>query len=255
MIETLTILEKITTIDNPKIRVIVLKNNSVALKKENTYNIQIMGKSMLQWVQNTVRKYPSKSVDYSNQDIIEFVKPLLEDEDYTLILYSDTPLLKESTIDKIIEYATIKNSAIIQLPRGYVLNTQLIKNNSFEYSSKPQFFEGEDFLIVNNFTNLQIAQKIIKNRIITNFIKNGVNILDENVYIEANVKIGKDTIIYPNTVLLGESIIGEKCIIYPSVTIIDSIIKDNVQIYANTIVKQKILANSIIPPYNNNYTK
>ena len=28
MIETLTILEKITTIDNPKIRVIILKNNS-----------------------------------------------------------------------------------------------------------------------------------------------------------------------------------------------------------------------------------
>lgn len=255
MIETLTILEKITTIDNPKIRVIILKNNSVALKKENTYNIQIMGKSMLQWVQDTVRKYPSKSVEYSNQDIIEFVKPLLEDEDYTLILYSDTPLLKESTIDKIIEYATIKNSAIIQLPRGYVLNTQLIKNNSFEYSSKPHFFEGEDFLIVNNFTNLQVAQKIIKNRIITNFIKNGVNILDENVYIEANVKIGKDTIIYSNTVLLGESIIGEKCIIYPSVTIIDSEVEDNVQIYANTIVKQKISANSIIPPYNNNYTK
>lgn len=255
MIETLTILEKITTIDNPKIRVIILKNNSVALKKENTYNIQIMGKSMLQWVQDAVKKYPSKSVDYSNQDIIEFVKPLLEDEDYTLILYSDTPLLKESIIDKIIEYATIKNSAIIQLPRGYVLNTQLIKNNSFEYSSKPQFFEGEDFLIVNNFTNLQVAQKIIKNRIITNFIKNGVNILDGNVYIEANVKIGKDTIIYSNTVLLGKSIIGEKCIIYPSVTIIDSEVEDNVQIYANTIVKQKISANSIISPYNNNYTK
>lgn len=255
MIETLTILEKITMIDNPKISVIILKNNSIVLKKDKSYDIQIMGRSMLQWVQSAVKKYPNIAVEYFGEEVVEFVKPLLKDEDYTLVLYSDTPLLKESTVDKIIEYATIKNSTIVQLPRGYVLNTKLIKNNNVDYSSKPQFFEGDDFLIVNNFTNLQLAQRIIKSRIIASFIKNGVSILDESVYIDADVKIGKGTTLYPNTTIIGKTQIGENCIIYPFVSIIDSAIEDNVKIYANTIINQKILPNSVLFPYTNFDTK
>ena len=43
---------------------------------------------------------------------------------------------------------------------------------------------------------------------------NGVTIINpENTYIEANVQIGKDTIIEPGVMLRGNTEIGDECII------------------------------------------
>jgi bifunctional UDP-N-acetylglucosamine pyrophosphorylase/glucosamine-1-phosphate N-acetyltransferase len=48
--------------------------------------------------------------------------------------------------------------------------------------------------------------------------KEGVTIImPDTVFIEPQVKIGKDTIIYPNTVLMGNTLIGSDCVIEPFV--------------------------------------
>lgn len=251
MIETLTILEKITAIKNPKIKVIILKTKSVALKQERPWQIKLMGQSMLDWIQNAVKKYNSVAVDYDGQEIVQFVKPLVKDEDFVVVLYSDTPLLRQSTIEQLIEYASVKNAGYVQLPRGYIISNRLIQNGSVEYSSRPQFFEDEDFLIVNNFTNLMQAQKLLKNRINADLIKNGVTILDDNVYIDVTAKIEPGAIIYPNVVIIGDSYIGKESVIYPFVNIIDTKIGKNVKIYANVLFMQNIKDDSIILPYTN----
>jgi bifunctional UDP-N-acetylglucosamine pyrophosphorylase/glucosamine-1-phosphate N-acetyltransferase len=59
----------------------------------------------------------------------------------------------------------------------------------------------------------------------------GVSLVDpETVYIEANVKIGPDTVILPNTYLQGESILGNNCQIGPDTKISNSRIGNSCEI-------------------------
>ena len=52
----------------------------------------------------------------------------------------------------------------------------------------------------------------------------------DGVIIEENVKIGKGTIIMPNTVIMGETEIGESCVIGPNSYISNTIIGDNTKL-------------------------
>ena len=54
----------------------------------------------------------------------------------------------------------------------------------------------------------------MRNRINYRHMENGVTIINpENTYIEPDVIIGKDSIIYPGAIVAGRTIIGEDCII------------------------------------------
>jgi len=69
---------------------------------------------------------------------------------------------------------------------------------------------------INTRKNLSEATRILIDRKIEALQQEGVTILLPNtVYIEPNVKVGQDTIIYPNTVLLGNTIIGSDCVLEP----------------------------------------
>ena len=59
--------------------------------------------------------------------------------------------------------------------------------------------------------------KRLKRKILKKHIKNGVIIEDEaSTYISEDVKIGKGTIIYPNTTIKNNVVIGEDCTIGPN---------------------------------------
>ncbi|MDP3143131.1 MAG: sugar phosphate nucleotidyltransferase [Candidatus Omnitrophota bacterium] len=89
--------------------------------------------------------------------------------------------------------------------------------------------EGE-VLGINTRQDLAAAAKIIRSRILRDFMLNGVTIVDpENTYIESNVKIGQDTVIYPYTYIENDVIIGANCAIGPFCHIRQSVfVKDNV---------------------------
>jgi len=85
---------------------------------------------------------------------------------------------------------------------------------------------------INTRKNLSEATRILIDRKIEALQQEGVTILLPNtVYIEPNVKVGQDTIIYPNTVLLGNTIIGSDCVLEPF-----SYLKDN-KIPSGTTIK------------------
>ena len=60
-----------------------------------------------------------------------------------------------------------------------------------------------EVLGINNRQDLAVADGVARVRILSDLMLNhGVTILDpENTYIEANVKIGQDTTVYPNTAI------------------------------------------------------
>src|SRR5699024_10333848 len=79
---------------------------------------------------------------------------------------------------------------------------------------------------------------------------NGITIIDsDNTYIQDTVKIGKDTVIYPGVILEGNTIIGEDCIIGHNTKIVNSNIKDGVEIETSTILDSTVGEESKIGPY------
>lgn len=110
-----------------------------------------------------------------------------------------------------------------------------------EIVSAYQTSDMDETLGVNDRLALANAEKIMRKRINEFHMRNGVTLIDPNqTYIESNVTIGSDTVIYPGCYLSGETVIGEDCIIGPN-----SEIKD-CQIGDGSVIKQSVAHNSSI---------
>ena len=77
--------------------------------------------------------------------------------------------------------------------------------------------DNTETLPANNKIQLEILNKILRIRINTMHMKNGVTIEDSNsTYIYDDVKIGVDTVIRPNTTIKSGVVIGDNCDIGPN---------------------------------------
>ena len=77
--------------------------------------------------------------------------------------------------------------------------------------------DNTEILGVNDRVQLEIVTKILRMRINTEHMRNGVTIEDSsNTYIYDDVEIGKDTVIHPNTTIKSGVTIGEDCEIGPN---------------------------------------
>ncbi len=86
----------------------------------------------------------------------------------------------------------------------------------------------QDTLGINSKVQLAQAEKILRNRKLIALMENGVTIMDpDSTFIDAEVSIGPDTIIYPFTWLEGATIIGSNCEIGPNTRIYNTAVGDN----------------------------
>lgn len=94
---------------------------------------------------------------------------------------------------------------------------------------------------VNDRVALSEAERLMRRRINEHHMRNGVSIIDPaTTYIDVNVKIGMDTIIYPGTMIKGSTVIGEDCQIGPNSEII------NATIGSETTIQQSVVNDSSI---------
>ncbi|MGL5751356.1 MAG: bifunctional UDP-N-acetylglucosamine diphosphorylase/glucosamine-1-phosphate N-acetyltransferase GlmU [Paraclostridium sp.] len=108
----------------------------------------------------------------------------------------------------------------------------------------------EELMGVNSRVELSKAEQIMKLRINESHMVNGVTIIDTNAtYIEADVEIGNDTIVYPGAMLKGNTKIGSSCIIGANCNISNSIIGDNTEVESSTIVDSEVGQNTTVGPY------
>ena len=72
--------------------------------------------------------------------------------------------------------------------------------------------DAREIMGINTREELALMEKILQERINRRWMEAGVTLKDpQTIYIDEGVRIGKDTIIGPNTHLLGDTVIGERC--------------------------------------------
>lgn len=108
----------------------------------------------------------------------------------------------------------------------------------------------EELMGVNSRVELSKAEEIMRKRINTSHMVNGVTIIDINsTYIESDVEIGNDTIVYPGSMLKGNTKIGSNCIIGMNCSISNSIIGDYTEVESSTILDSTVGENTSVGPY------
>lgn len=108
----------------------------------------------------------------------------------------------------------------------------------------------EDILGVNSREQLAEATTLMKKRINTKHMANGVTLLDpQNTYIDPEVIIGQDTVIEPGCIMKGKVHIGERCHIGYNTKIENSQIGNDVTIEASVICESKVEDRAHIGPF------
>lgn len=190
---------------------IILKVQSKEFPESNGLDdIKLFGKTPTEWVANAVfdthiRYAP---IDFK-QDFMPVVKTMINPScKWTVVLFNDTPLFQHKTFLQIMEYFKMKDLKALKLTRGYVFDTQYLIQIESLLNPQIQYFEEEDFITCYNLKQVAMVGEVLKNRILSYFMKNGVVIFDPaSTFVDADVQIGAGTVIEPFNKILGQTII------------------------------------------------
>jgi bifunctional UDP-N-acetylglucosamine pyrophosphorylase/glucosamine-1-phosphate N-acetyltransferase len=109
---------------------------------------------------------------------------------------------------------------------------------------------ADEAIGINTREHLAEAEAALRRRINRRWMLDGVTILDPHTtYIEAGVTIGQDTVIWPNTMLLGETMIGSDCTLGPNSLIRNSRVGNECKIIAAHIEHAHIENHVDIGPF------
>lgn len=110
--------------------------------------------------------------------------------------------------------------------------------------------DEEEIKGINNRVQLAEGQVILQKRVLDNLMTNGVTIIDpKNTYIDSTVRVSRDTIILPGSIIQGDTEIGEDCIIGPNSRISNCKIGDGVVIENSVALDSKVDNDSKIGPF------
>jgi bifunctional UDP-N-acetylglucosamine pyrophosphorylase / glucosamine-1-phosphate N-acetyltransferase len=103
---------------------------------------------------------------------------------------------------------------------------------------------------INNRIHLAEAEIILRKHINRHWMTKGVTFIDpERTYIDADVQIGMDTVIYPNTYLRGNTVIGQSCILGPDSIIVDTSVGNECKVLCSVLEKAKLEDNVDMGPF------
>jgi bifunctional UDP-N-acetylglucosamine pyrophosphorylase/glucosamine-1-phosphate N-acetyltransferase len=103
---------------------------------------------------------------------------------------------------------------------------------------------------INTRVHLAEAEAILRRRTNQAWMSAGVTMIDpETTYIEADVTIGGDTLIYPNTLLQGNTNVGSGCVLGPNTVIRDSVLEDGCHVTASVVENARLPRGSAVGPF------
>lgn len=110
--------------------------------------------------------------------------------------------------------------------------------------------DSSETMGINSRAELARAESYLRQRIAQSVMEQGVTVIDPSTtYIDKQVRLGRDTVIRPFTIIQGKCDIGERCDIGPNAHITDSTIGDDCQVKVSCVEKAKIGSHVTIGPY------
>ena len=110
--------------------------------------------------------------------------------------------------------------------------------------------DSAEALGINTRVHLAEAEAVLRSRINTHWMLEGVSLVDPaSTWIEPDVRIGTETLIYPGTVLRGSTQIGSGCTIGPHAVIQNSRLGANCVVKAAWLEDCDVNENTQVQPY------
>ena len=108
----------------------------------------------------------------------------------------------------------------------------------------------EQTMGVNDKLQLSQVGKILNRRKVEALMLSGVTIIDpDTVQVTTNVKVGRDTVLYPGTVLEGDTVIGENCVIGSNTSLNNCKVGNNTKILETVGIDSEIGSDTNVGPF------
>jgi bifunctional UDP-N-acetylglucosamine pyrophosphorylase / glucosamine-1-phosphate N-acetyltransferase len=146
-------------------------------------------------------------------------------------------------------------SRIEQIPAseatGELYLTNLVRiaaNEGAKMTSLPAPFD--EARGVNTRAELTAAERIARDRNCSALMESGVTIIDPaTTYVDSGARIGCDTVVHPNTSILGDTLIGEDCEIGPNSVIRSARIGDGCRIIGSVVEDSVVETEVSVGPF------
>lgn len=103
---------------------------------------------------------------------------------------------------------------------------------------------------INTRAEQTAAEAVLRRRAVERLWEAGVTVIDpETTYIDLRARIGRDTVIYPFTVIEGETEVGEGCRIGPGSYLSSSRLGDAVRVFYSVVEDSRLAADVSVGPY------
>lgn len=110
--------------------------------------------------------------------------------------------------------------------------------------------DAAETLGVNDRWQLAEAARELRLRKLRQLAEAGVTIIDPSAtYVDDTVEVGPETVLMPNTYLEGKTTVGERCVIGPSVRIVDSLVEDGAEVTFAVVRESRIGPQATVGPF------
>jgi bifunctional UDP-N-acetylglucosamine pyrophosphorylase/glucosamine-1-phosphate N-acetyltransferase len=104
---------------------------------------------------------------------------------------------------------------------------------------------------INDRSQLAAAERVLRHRVLEALMASGVTVEDPaTTYVDAGVRVGRDSVIRPMTLLRGATVLGEACEIGPMAQLHDVVAGDRVTIGASHLEACELGADVVVGSYN-----
>ena len=221
-------------------------------KVGDTSNVEILGKTCGEWVKIALSDSYTASVAYNDiTPLPQLVGRFLDTSStYTVVLFSDTPLITKKTILDAVGHLKDTGKNVLKMTRGYVIRTPYLMRADKIYTEETHYFDEEDFVTAFDFRQISLITDILKNRILAHHMASGVQFDDPSTtYIGSDVTIGSGCRIAPNNIFLGKTVIKNNVTVKTGNVVEDCIIDDGVTLDSSRIYRSYIGKGTSVGPF------
>jgi bifunctional UDP-N-acetylglucosamine pyrophosphorylase/glucosamine-1-phosphate N-acetyltransferase len=104
---------------------------------------------------------------------------------------------------------------------------------------------------VNDRVQLAALERVVRQRTLERLMREGVTVLDPaTTWVDADVRVGRDTVLYPGVRLEGRTAVGENCVVGPGSLLADATLGDGVTVRAYCVVAEaEVGAGASVGPF------